>query len=372
MSTRLDRLSRRRVLAWLAASGAGAALAPRRSWSQENSPAAGGVIDVHHHIYPPHYTRANLARLLADAPLDPASTYLNWTPEQTIDEMDRNGVAAAVTSITSPGIWFGNNADGRHWARECNEYGARLASDHPGRFGMFAAIPLPDTSGSLHEIAYALDILKLDGIGLLTNYNGRYLGDAAFAPVFDELNRRQAVVFVHPILTSCCRTPPRPSAGQLGAAPAVNQPLDKLRPWAGPTDTTITITSLLYSGTLARCPDIRFIFAHGGGTLPMVINRINGNAAHGFTPERRAEIMPHGLTFEVQKLYFDIAGVINNPAALAADWKMAPMSQFMFGSDHPFGPLTQTSLLEKLDLPADALAVLRRDNALRLFPRFNV
>jgi predicted TIM-barrel fold metal-dependent hydrolase len=368
MSTRFDCLSRRRVLALLAVSCAGAAIAPVCGLSQEMPrPSGSGVIDVHHHIYPPHYARANLARLLADAPLDPASTYLDWTPEKTLEQMDQNGVASAVTSITSPGIWFGNNDEGRRWARECNEYGARLSGDHAGCFGMFAAVPLPDTAGCLLEIAYALDVLKLDGIGLLTNYNGRYLGDAAFSPVFDELNRRKTIVFVHPILTSCCRPPPRVSA----AHPA-NQPIEKLRPWAGPTDTTIAITNLVYNGTLARCPDIRFIFAHGGGTLPMVINRIAGNAAHAFTAERRAEILPNGLSYELQKLYFDIAGVINNPAALAADWKMAPVSQFMFGSDFPFGSLTQTSLLEKLDLPGDSIRALRRDNAARLFPRFDV
>jgi len=160
MSTRFDRLSRRRVLALLAASCAGTAIAPAHVLSQETPrPSGPGVIDVHHHIYPPRYTRANLARLLADAPLDSASTYLDWTPEHTLEQMDQNGVAGAVTSITSPGIWFGHNDEGRRWARECNEYGARLSGDHAGRFGMLAAVPLPDTAGCLREIAYALTVL---------------------------------------------------------------------------------------------------------------------------------------------------------------------------------------------------------------------
>ncbi len=128
---------------------------------------------------------------------------------------------------------------------------------------MWAAIPLPDIDGSLREIEYALDTLKLEGIGLLTSYeNGKLLGDPKYAPVMDELNRRKTVIFVHPTAT-CCSDP----------IPPLNESIIEF-----PTDTTRTITSLIYKGTFARCPNIRFIFSHGGGTLPMILTRISGYA----------------------------------------------------------------------------------------------
>ena len=345
-------LSRRRLLALLAAAGAGTLLdACRAPMQQAASPR---IIDVHHHIYPPHYTKVNYQRLVDDAPQIPGSRYRDWTPQVSLDLMDQNRVATAVGSITSPGIWFGNNQQGRFWARECNEFGARIAGDHPGRFGMFAAIPLPDTEGSLREIAYSLDVLKLDGIGLLSSYKGRLLGDPGFAPVFDELNRRKAVVFVHPTM-SCC--------GNL--VPGVNAPVLEFV-----FDTTRTITSLIYSGTVSRCRDIRFIFPHGGGTIPMLVTRIE-RGANGITPEQRAAYLPRGLLHELQQFYYDTAGILNNPSALAADWTMAPSSQFVFGTDFPFGPFAQTRFLSDLDLSPNDLHAIQRGNAMRLLPRFD-
>jgi predicted TIM-barrel fold metal-dependent hydrolase len=346
-------LSRRRVLALLAAAGAVPLLDACGGATMQQA-ASPRIIDVHHHIYPPHYTQVNYKRLVDDAPQIPGSRYSGWTPQVSLDLMDQNGVATAIGSITSPGIWFGDNKMGRYWARECNEYGARIAGDHPGRFGMFAAIPLPDTEGSLREIAHSLDVLKLDGIGLLSSYKGRLLGDPGFAPVFDELNRRKAVVFVHPTM-SCC--------GNL--VPGVNAPVLEFV-----FDTTRTITSLIYSGTIARCRDIRFIFPHGGGTIPMLVTRIE-RGANGITPEQRAAYLPQGLLHELQQFYYDTAGILNNPAALAADWKMAPVSQFVFGTDFPFGPFAQTKFLSDLDLPPDDLHAIQRGNAARLLPRFD-
>ena len=150
-------------------------------------------IDTHHHVYPPAYlaqereriqktTHALFARLL------------EWTPARAVEIMDKNGIATAIASISAPGIWFGDAALARRTARECNEYCARLSSDHAGRFGQFAAIPLPDVDGSLREIEYALDVLEANGIALMTNYEDKWPGDPSFAPVFDELNRRGAVV----------------------------------------------------------------------------------------------------------------------------------------------------------------------------------
>jgi hypothetical protein len=159
--------------------------------------------------------------------------------------MDQNGVATAIGSMTSPGIWFGDNEEGRRNARDCNEYGAKLAQDYPGRFGMWGAIPLPDTDGSLREIEYLYDTLKLDGIGLLTSYDdGKLLGHPNFAPVLEELNRRKAVVFVHPTI-SCCAMPIRH--------------LNRVQ-IDFPTDTTRTITDLIY-GSLIRFPTFAGFFS---------------------------------------------------------------------------------------------------------------
>jgi 6-methylsalicylate decarboxylase len=200
-------------------------------------------IDTHQHLFPRNWVSDHGEAILAIAPGMPASIALDWTPQQAIEAMDRFDIAAAVLSMSTPGVWFGDVQKSRSTARYCNEYGARLVSDHPGRFGMFAILSLIDVEGSLREIEYALDVLKLDGIGLLTSYTGRLLGDAGFAPVFDELNRRKTVVFVHPTM-SCC--------GNL-SIPYVNNPSLEF-----PFDTTRTISSLLFSGTFARCPDIRF------------------------------------------------------------------------------------------------------------------
>ena len=154
----------------------------------------------------------------------------------------------AINSLSTPGVWFDDGEAGRARSRECNEYGAKLMRDFPGRFGIFAAIPLPDTEGSLSETAYALDVLKLDGVGVLSSYAGKFLGDPKFNPVFEELNRRTAIVFVHPTL--CCGNPIPGLGGTILEVPM---------------DTTRTITSLLINGTFARYPDIRFIFSHSHG-----------------------------------------------------------------------------------------------------------
>jgi 6-methylsalicylate decarboxylase len=343
-------MSRRGALAMLGAAGAAAALGGAAA-AQTNA----RLIDTHHHLYPPKYVGPNVGRLIKDAGMLPASAYTSWTPQYALDQMEKAGVATALVSMTSPGIWFEDGNDpARMRARICNDYGAQMIKDYPGRFGMFAAVPLPDMDGSLKEIEYALDTLKLDGVGLLTSYDGKLLGNPAFATVFDELNRRKAKVFVHPTM-SCCGN----------VFPEVSGPTIEF-----PTDTTRAIVSLALTGTMARCPDITFIFSHGGGTLPSIMQRM-GNAIAGMPAEERAKRLPRGLDYELKRHYYDLASVGAAPAGMAAVLKLWPMTQLTYGSDAPFGSAVAIAEgITRLGLAEADLKMIQRGNAERLFPRF--
>ncbi len=307
-------------------------------------------IDVHHHILPPEYVAT-----VGDARIGPlilAGRTPEWTPQMSVEAMDRNGIATAVTSISAPGMWFGDHQETRHLSRVCNEYAATIQRDHPGRFGVFASLPLPDIDASLAEIAHALDVLGADGIGLLTSYGDRYPGDAAFAPVFDELDRRGAVVYFHPTNAACSQCLPEIPAATLDF----------------PFDTTRAIVSLLFGGTFARCANIRFIFSHAGGTVPFLAERI---ARLAVRPEFKEKV-PNGVVPELRRLYYD--------TALSANWlafrsllELVASDHVLFGSDYPFAPeATMTATvkgLAELGLPAGDLLGIERDNALALFPR---
>src|SRR5512142_2273162 len=218
-----------------------AGIASLASGSLAKAVATPHRIDVHHHLFPPAYRTAIGSRAAGQ----PA-----WSPAQSVEEMDKGGIATSLLSVSSPGVWFGDVEEGRRLARIVNDYGAMTAKDHSGRFGLFAALPLPDIDGSLREIGYALDTLKADGIGLLTSYGDKWLGDPSFAPVWTELNRRKAVIYTHPTTAACC--------GNLkNEVPAV------MIEWA--TDTTRTLARLLPSGAPAHHPDIRRIIYTGGG-----------------------------------------------------------------------------------------------------------
>jgi 6-methylsalicylate decarboxylase len=308
-------------------------------------------IDVHHHILPPSYVRS-----VGDARIGPlivAGKTPEWTPQHSIEAMDRNGIEKAITSISAPGLWFGDTHMTQALTRECNDYAAQMCSDHPGRFGVFASLPLPDIDGALREIAYALDDLKADGIGLLTNYDGKYPGDPSFAPVFDELNRRKAVVYFHPTEAPCCH------AHRL-AIPAATLEF--------PFDTTKAVTSLLFGGTFARCRNIRFIFSHAGGTIPFLAERI---ARLEVRAEFR-ESVPDGVIFELKRLFFDTA-LSANPLAFSALLKLVASEQVLFGSDYPFAPETTMAAtvkgLANLGLAPEVLHAIERGNALRLLKR---
>jgi predicted TIM-barrel fold metal-dependent hydrolase len=325
------------------AAGAGLALGLSSAVAQSGTPRR---IDVHHHLAPPRWiTEVVLGRNTGQRPL------ADWTPQRSIEDMDRGGVATAITSISEPSVWFGDNEAARRLARECNEYGARLMADHPGRFGLFAILPLPDVEGSLEEIAYALDTLKADGICLMTSYRSKYLGDPAFAPVMDELNHRKAVVFTHPVRPDCCRN----------LVPDVAEPVIELG-----TDTTRTIASLLFSGTVTRCPDIKFIWSHGGGTVPFLTMRF---VAWANARKDLAARLPNGPVAELKTFHYDTAQAAN-PYALASLTRLVAPSQIVFGTDFPFVTAAATAQgLKDFGFSDVDLAAIERGNALVLMPR---
>jgi predicted TIM-barrel fold metal-dependent hydrolase len=307
------------------------------------------LIDVHHHFVPPFYLAENRDRIAISRGGQISPAWLSWTTEQAIAAMDKQGVATAVLSLSSPGVWFGDPQAAAQTARQVNEYAADLARSHPGRFGLFAVIPLPDTEGSLREIEYALNVLKADGIGLLTSYGDKWLGDAAYQPVFEELNRRKAVVFVHPTTPLCCRT----------LLPDVAPLVAEI-----PQDTTRAVTNLLFTGMFARFKDIHFIFAHAGGNVPMVLGRM-----HQYAPKNIADKAPNGIDYELKRLYYDIAGTAYRPA-IAALTSLVPMTHILFGSDNPFVPLAETAEgMMQVGISAADLQLIGRDNALALLPR---
>ena len=338
-------LSRREFVTILAAAS-GSAMLPVSGALGQTKPYR---IDVHyHHIAPAWIGEEAVAKTLPELVIRQAR---EWTPARAIEDMDRNSVATVVCSVSNPGIWFGDVEQSRRLARECNEYAARIGRDHPGRFGQFASLPLPDTDGSLKEIAYAFDVLKADGVGLFTSYGDKWLADAAFAPVFEELNRRKAVVYVHPIAPACCRNliPGIPAA-------VIEYPID----------TTRTILHWIMAKSVARYPDIRMIFSHAGGLMMAGVGRLS-ILIQTQAPLRQR--MPESLPAELGKLYYEISSS-SDPVTMAALRALIPAQHILLGTDSPFGPMSPTiDQLLKLELPQKELRAIERDNAVALMPR---
>jgi 6-methylsalicylate decarboxylase len=306
-------------------------------------------IDVHHHMLPPRYVEHGRDRLLGNAAA--FAEVLRWTPQRTLESMERNGIDKAVRSLTQPGLRFEEIEATRAMIRYCNEYGTELVRDHPGKFGFFATLPLTDIEGSLREIEYAFDTLKADGVGLLTSYGDRWPGDPDFDPVFEELNRRSAVVFFHPNTPACC----------VNLIPDLTSPILEYL-----FNTARAIASLIVSGTLSRLPDLKCIFCHAGGALTPQMRRL-ARAVDG-NPKLKARV-PAGAMAELRKLYYDTAQAAN-PENLGALLQLVPDTQILFGTDYPYlqPPVTVESM-EKLGFDAARLSAISRDKALRLFPR---
>jgi 6-methylsalicylate decarboxylase len=339
-------LNRRNFMAGAAALATVGLAEPQRAVAQTAETTKPYRIDVHHHLSPPAYIAAANAGNFGEPPMK------NWTPEKTLEDMDKAGVAVAMLSVTTPAVSPLSGDAARKLARECNEYAAKLRADHPGRFGSFAVIPLTDLDGSLQEIAYALDTLKADGIGLMTSYGDKWLGHPLFLPVMEELNRRKAIVYTHPTAANCCVnlvSTQQPVMIEFG------------------TDTTRTIADIIFSGNAQKFRDIRWIFSHAGGTMPVLIDRFVRNPL--LVPSAKATV-PDGTLAELKRFYYDTAQT-SNKAAMSALSALIPVSQIVFGTDFPYrtsidhvkglrdsGVFTEAQLMD-----------IERGNALKLLPR---
>jgi 6-methylsalicylate decarboxylase len=299
-------------------------------------------IDVHQHVLPPFWVEGLKARKSVHRP--PA-----WTPEAAIAYMDSRQIAKGILSLTAPGLANWAADERRDMARQVNAYTASLATQWPGRFGNFATLPLPDLEGALLEIAHALDTLGADGVVLLSNYEGRYLGDTCFDPVWAELDRREATVLIHPT---------RLAMPELEGIPG---------PFVDfPFDTTRTAVDMVMKGVFQRHGKVRVILSHAGGFLPYAAQRFASCAAT--MPGQSDE---QALMGEFRRFYFDTA-LSTSPYVLPSLTAFADPSHIVFGSDYPYGPgradEKYTAMLDASTLlsPAEHVAIAR-ENAEALF-----
>jgi 6-methylsalicylate decarboxylase len=372
-------MKRREFLAGMATAGAGALLVGGLSAQGRGQGGRGGRgaaqpqrpippdvkntrgIDAHHHYAPPGWIK-----VLAEQDALNVEPWMGWTPAKAVETMDRAGVQISYSSITVPGIYFAEGFGNQQappgarfkndipaLAREANEFGARMKADYPGRFGIWASLPLPDVDASLKEIAYAFDTLKLDGFGSITSVGTRYLGDKSFTPVFEELNRRSAIVYTHPGAGPCC----------LYALPGV-----------GPTtleyshDTARAIVSWVNSGSAERFPNIKWIFSHGGGSI-WSARYIGGEIGRDPKAFASRAQQPRLLSY-LRRFYYDTAAT-SNFLQMQNLKTLVGLNQMVLGADHPYGdPLDY--ILDLRDLQASGVVTaqerqnIERGNMARL------
>jgi 6-methylsalicylate decarboxylase len=343
---------RRRFLASLSSFGLASVLPSPDLFAQVPA-AKPHRVDVHHHFFPPQYLEP-LAEWNKREGVAPGlqGSQKEWSVARAVEELDRARLATAVLSISTPGVWFGKADEARRMARTCNEFAAKMAQDHPGRFGSFASVPMPYIEGTLKEIEYALDQLKADGIGMMTSYGDKWPGDPVYAPVFEELNRRKAIVYFHPLAPNCC--------GNL--MPGV--PASMLE---YPQDTARAVASLMFNGAFARFKDIRFVFSHAGASVPALAGRMINAASRN--AKTLAAVGPNGIEAELRKLYYDTANSAYAPT-MAALLKLVPLSQVLFGSDYPYLTVGQNlESMAQVGLSQAELRAIDRENALALLPR---
>jgi predicted TIM-barrel fold metal-dependent hydrolase len=310
-------------------------------------------IDVHHHLLPPEFL-ADLKRrgVHWTGGGTPAP---GWTPELGIEMMERNGIALAMSSVV-PQVDWGDQEAAATCARMANDYSARVVQDYPEHFGAFGTLPLPYVADAARELEYALDVLKLDGVVLFASQGNQYLGDPSYEELFQELERRKAVVFIHPNTVPPGSIVPKVSV-----------------PWAivdFPMDTSRAVTNLLMMGVLERYPSIRYIVSHAGGVIPYIAQRI---AFSEMVPAWPKHNTPKGALHYLKKLYYDTA-LSTSEQVFAALKEFVPTSQVLFGSDYPMVPekvaTLETQIIEQSkQLDDRTRRAIDRENALALFPR---
>jgi predicted TIM-barrel fold metal-dependent hydrolase len=308
------------------------------------------AIDVHAHYIPETY-RVALHDNGHDQP-DGFPQIPDWSPEEHVAAMDRLGIVTSMLSISSPGVYLGDEAATQDRAREVNEVGQRAVIDHPGRFGLFASLPLPDVDAAIAEIAYCCDQLDVAGFALLTNIGGTYLGDPTFQPVFDELDRRRTCLFIHPTSPACWEQT------------SLGRPRPMLEFFF---DTTRTVVDLVLNGTVARHPGIEFLIPHAGATLPMVADRVSVFSL-------LLDVDPDvDVLRDMGRLHFDLAG-FPLPRQLDALLTLTTLDHLHYGSDYPFTPefaaaMAGDRLAAVGDPPGSLLDALRANTEL-LLPAF--
>ena len=318
----------RRGAGQLLMAGALSAMLPVEARAATVAPgSAGRRIDLHHHFMPPVYRQALQAAgmTLADSPRG----LPDWSEQAMSAMMDDLSIERASISIASPGMNFGDNAAARKLARQVNEEGARLARAHSGRIGFFASTPLPDVAGAVDEVVYALDRLGADGVVFQTNFNGLYLGDHALEPVYAELDKRKAVLFIHPTtphLSCGCGAPGHDLAVNNQSLGYPNALVEFI------FETTRTVTNMVLSGVLTRFPNMRLLVPHAGAALPLLTSRIDTIASmqgRGATPSMREAL---------RRMHFDLAGM-PLPEMLTALLSVADPARIHYGSDWPYTPV---------------------------------
>lgn len=311
-------------------------------------------IDVHHHAVPDMYV--NEMNRQGYVPSH-GRGFPKWSPQASLDTMDQFGIAAAVTSVSSPGVYLGDAQQSVRLARQLNEYSAKTTQQYPNRLGFFAILPMPLTEPSIREAVHALDELGADGVVLLASAGGRFLGDPDFEELMAELDKRRCVVFIHPNIHSTSEQLPLDIPGFY---------LEFM------FDTTRAVANLIYSGTLERYQQIRWIVAHAGATVPYLAWRI----ALANTEPRYLDNAPRGALAYLKSLYYDTA-LSPTRFTMGSLLQLVEPTQILFGSDFPFAPEllvgVQVQELDENPLFDDATRrMVLRDNALRLFPRFRL
>lgn len=276
------------------------------------------LVDIHHHVIPPGYLDA-LARLGMDT-----SAFPSWAPEESLKVMDRLGIGRAMLSLSSPGVWFGDDSKARSLARACNEYVAGLRKERRNRFGGLAVLPLPDLKGARQELTHALDSLNLDGVILFSNVEGRYVGDPELDALMADLHELKATVLLHPndVPTTDENAPLYPWA---------EYPIDLARAWS----------RLVYRQILVRYPGIRWTLTHAGGVVPFMAERLG--KVHYLKKEKPrwgriildlARKRDGGLEL-ARGVSYDTVGAAN-PVTLAALRRFVGPDGIRFGSNFPW------------------------------------